>query len=180
MDSGHQQAAHIGTYALPRLRAQAAHIAGYALPESDASGFHSRQMTRAGLTAGSKRRQTLSRDAQSAQMRYPRHGWSERFRGLCFLVPVPTYVGIAGLALPDAEKAWASYEGGCWSRYVGAPNTTREIPRRCSCPDCSSVGTFLHHLLERRCARTRERTRRSKRPVGQYLFSRIGGNNSRV
>jgi hypothetical protein len=37
-------------------------------------------------------------------MRYPRHGWSERFRGLCFLVPVPTYVGIAGLAFPEAEK----------------------------------------------------------------------------
>ncbi len=104
MDRGHQRAAHIGTYALPGPPEWAARIAGYALPESDASGSHSRQMTRAGLTAGSKRRQILSRDAQKAHMRYPGHGWSERFRGLCFLVPVPTYVGIAGLAFPEAEK----------------------------------------------------------------------------
>jgi hypothetical protein len=31
LDEGHQQVAHIGTYALPEIRGWAAHIAGYAL-----------------------------------------------------------------------------------------------------------------------------------------------------
>jgi hypothetical protein len=31
--SSRQQAAHIGTYALPEAKGRAAHIAGYALPE---------------------------------------------------------------------------------------------------------------------------------------------------